>query len=126
MGSWPSMAPQAADAGQDAAALAVAVLESGSGIAELLAGAGLSPQAARTLDDLVGLVESGAVGAAVVDPELGEQGWPTDIGRAAAERLHGRVPLLLVCRSARDAAVPGGSDRRVRDRRAAAGPSSYG
>jgi hypothetical protein len=83
----------------------VATLEKGSGLAELLAGADrVSMRSVATLDELARLVEAGAADAAIVDPELGDD-WPTDVGRRAAERLHGRVPLVLVCRSARDAAV---------------------
>jgi hypothetical protein len=105
MGSRPSPASPDSGPGQAGATLAVATLEKGSGLAELLAGTdGVSVRSVATLDELARLVEAGAADAAIVDPELGD-GWPTDVGRMAAERLHGRVPLLLVCRSARDAAV---------------------
>src|SRR5690349_3056279 len=90
----PSPVPQPADpdAGLGGATLAVAVLECGAGLAGLLAGvAGVSARPARTLDELVALVETGAADAAVVDPDLPE-GWPADVAEAVAERLAGRVP----------------------------------
>src|SRR5690349_5510135 len=102
---FPVRQPAGPDAGPGGATLAVGVLEDGGGLAGLLAGiAGVSARPARTLDELVALVETGMADAAVVDPDRPD-GWPADVAEAAAERLAGRVPLVLVCRSGPDAPV---------------------
>ena len=106
--AYPRPTPWRADAPEAGAMLRVAVLEPprpAPGLAALLAGrAGVAAASVRSVADLAALVRAGRADAALVDPEL-DEGWPAEVAARVADALAGAVPLVLVCRSALDAAV---------------------